>query len=72
MDSVPILIYACFILHDVCELVECCHQIECNKAGEEKLKNIPDPVYSCSNGEGEFVCSVLTSYINDNLPNHLK
>ena len=78
LKSVPILIYACFVLHDFCER-ECCHldenlvwmQIERSKAEEEKLKTIPDPVYSYDNGEGEFVRSVLTSYINDNLPDDL-
>ena len=43
-------------------------QIEHNKAEKEKLKNIPDPVNSYDNEECEFVRSVLTSYINDNLP----
>ena len=78
LESVPILIYACFVLHSFCEL-ECCHldenlvgmQIERSKAEEENLKNIPDPVYSYGNGEGEFVSSVLTSYIHDNLPDDL-
>ena len=46
-------------------------QIERSKAEEEKLKTIPDPVYSYDNGEGEFIRSVLTSYINDNLPDDL-
>ena len=78
LESVPILIYTCFVLHNFCEF-ECCHldenlvrmQIERNKAEEEKLKNIPDPVYSYGNGEGEFVRTVLTSYIHDNLPDDL-
>ena len=78
LESVPFLIYACFVLHNFCEL-ESCHldenlvrmQILRNKAEEEKLKNFPDPVYSYDNGEGEFVRSVLTSYINDNLPDDL-
>ena len=43
-------------------------QIKHNKAEKEKLKNIPDPVDSYDNGECEFVRSVLTSYMNDNLP----
>ena len=75
MESVPILIYACLVWKNFCEL-ECCHldenlirmQIKHNKAEKEKLKNIPDPVDSYDNGECEFVRSVLTSYINDNLP----
>ena len=78
LESVPILICACFVLHNFCEL-ESCHldenlvrmQIVRNKAEEEKLKNFPDPVYFYNNGEGEFVRSVLTSYINDNLPDDL-
>ena len=78
LESVPILIYACFVLHNFCEL-ESCHldenlvrmQIVRNKAEEEKLKNFPDPIYSYDNGVGEFARSVLTSYINDNLPDDL-
>ena len=78
LELLPILVYACFVLHNFCEL-DCCHldknlvrmQIERSKAEEEKLKNIPDPVYSYGNGEGEFVRSVLTSYIHDNLPDDL-
>ena len=74
MESLPILIYACAVLQNFCKL-ECSHldknlvrkQTEHNKAEEEKLKNIPDPVCSCKNGEDEFVSFVLTSYIHDNL-----
>ena len=78
LESVPILIYACFVLHNLCKF-ECCHldetlvrmQIERNKAGEEKLKKILDPVCSYNNGEDEFVLSIPASYINDNLPDDL-
>ena len=46
-------------------------QTKRNKAKEENLNNIPDPVYSYNNGECEYVGSVLTSHIHDNLPDDL-
>ena len=36
-----------------------------------KLESVPILVYSYDNGEGEFGLSVLTSYINDKLPDDL-
>ena len=77
-ESVTILFNSCFVLHSFCEL-ERCHldknlvrmQTKRNKAKEENLNNIPDPVYSYSNGECEYVSSVLTSHIHDNLPDDL-
>ena len=78
LESVPILIYACFVFHNFCGL-EYYHldenlvrmQTKRNKVEEEKLKNTPDPIYSYVNGDGEFVRSLLTSHIYDNLPNNL-
>ena len=46
-------------------------QTKRNKVKEENLNNIPDPVYSYNNGECEYVGSVLTSHIHDNLPDDL-
>ena len=33
--------------------------------------NVPDPIYSCNNNEGELVREILTSYVTLNLPDHL-
>ena len=57
LESVPTIIYACFVLHNFCEanksyidpdLVK--RQIELNRANEEKNKNTLDPIYSCNLG----------------------
>ena len=61
-ESVTILCNSRFVLLNFCELegyylVEnlVTMQTKRNKAKEEKLNNIPDPVYSYNNGECEFV-----------------
>ena len=61
-ESVTILFNSCFVLLNFCQL-EGYHldenlvtmQTKRNKAKEEKLKNIPDPVYSYNNGKCELV-----------------
>ena len=65
-------------MHNFCE-PDRCHldenqvrmQIKHNKAKAEKIKDIPNPVYSYSNGECEYIGSVLTSHIHGNLPDDL-
>ena len=78
LESIPTIIYACFVLHNFCEvnqvkldenLVRI--QMRRNKVEEERLKNAPDHVYSCNNAEGEVVRTILTTYIRDNLPDGL-
>ena len=61
-ESVTILCNSRFVLLNFCELegyyiVEnlVTMQTKRNKAKEENLNNIPDPVYSYNNGECEFV-----------------
>ena len=61
-ESVTILCNSRFVLLNFCELegyylVEnlVTMQTKRNKAKEEKLNNIPDPVYSYNNGECKFV-----------------
>ena len=61
-ESVTILCNSRFVLLNFCELegyylVEnlVTMQTKRDKAKEEKLNNIPDPVYSYNNGECEFV-----------------
>lgn len=77
-ESVTILFNKRFVLLNFCELEGyyldenlVTMQTKRNKAKEENLNNIPDPVYSYSNGECEYVSSVLTSHIHDNLPDDL-
>ena len=61
-ESVTILFNKRFVLLNFCELEGyyldenlVTMQTKRNKAKEEKLNNIPDPVYSYNNGECEFV-----------------
>ena len=72
LESVPTVIYACFVLHDVCEQKKVTvddkslkEQISLMKQYEEQFKNIPDPVYSYNEGEGEIVRSSLLKILKE-------
>ena len=78
LESIPTVVYSCFVLHNYCEknkiYVDECHvrkQVELSIQNEINHRNIPDPVYSCNAGEGEVVRRVLTENIRDNLPDAL-
>lgn len=71
-EMVPIVIYACNVLHKFCESRGCSLDEEAVKAEmrrnqiEEYVnKNIPDPVYSCTTGEGVVVRDTFTSFIGE-------
>lgn len=75
LEMVPTVAYSCFVLHNYCESKgislddeEVQAQIRRHRTEEERLANIPDPVYSCQTSEGEYVRSVLAKYIQQNLP----
>lgn len=66
LESVPTVIYACFVLHNVCEQNKVTvddkslkEQINLMKQNEQQFKNNPDPIYSYNEGEGEIVRSSL-------------
>ena len=70
LESIPTVIYACFVLHNVCEdnkvtvdeeLLQ--EQIHLIKQNEQQFKNAPDPVYSQNEGEGEIVRNTITALI---------
>ena len=75
-ESIPTVVYSCFVLHNYCEQNkdsgldedEVQFQIKRHLEEENKLPNVPDQVYSHNNTEGELVRSVLTEYITHNLP----
>ena len=71
----PTVVYSCFVLHNYCEYKQ--HglgeekiqaQIMRHRNEEENTPNVPDPVYSPNTDEGEYVRSILTEYIRQNLP----
>ena len=77
LENVPIVVYACFVLHNYCEQYSSyinedmiASQIQHAKPNEESL-NLPDPVYSCNNSVGEVVRNILTHYVRINLPDDL-
>ena len=72
LEPVPTVIYACFVLHNVCEQKKVTvddqslkEQISLMKQNEEQFKNIPDPVYSYNEGEGEIVRSSLLKILKE-------
>ena len=65
LESVPTVVYACFVLHNYCKLTKSCldpdlvrSQVELDKKNEDNQRNNPDPVYSCDAGEGEVIRKV--------------
>lgn len=77
LEMIPTLAYSCFVLHNYCESKHNCleeeevqAQILRHRNEQEKMPNIPDPIYSCATAEGEYVRSVLTKYIQQNLPDN--
>ena len=78
LETIPVVVYACFTLHNFCELhkTDVDHelvrrQVEIIRANEEEHKNLPDPVYSSTSDEGDIIRKILTSQIRTCLPDHL-
>ena len=74
LEDVPIIVYACFVLHNFSEghnsyiddeLVK--KQLE-NIARNERIhSNTPDPVYSINEAEGEITRKTLTKMISNDI-----
>ena len=78
LESIPTVVYACFVLHNFCERNKSYvdgdqvkSQIELNKRNINQNKDMLDPIYSCNAGEGEIVRRIITNYVKDNLPDYL-
>ena len=74
LEKVPTIVYACFVLHNYCELKSCyvdseqvTVQMELMKKNEFENKNTPNPIYSCNTDEGEVVRRTLTKYFGRSL-----
>ena len=74
LETIPTVIYACFVLHNICEenksyvddeLVNI--QTDLMKQNENEHKNTPDPIYSVNEAEGAVVRRTLTNYIFENI-----
>ena len=73
LDFVPIVVYACFVLHNFCEqnssfvdndLVQ--QQYEVQIINQQQAKNVPDPVFSGTLDEGAVIRSIITSFVEKN------
>ena len=78
LHIIPLVIYACFTLHNFCEQHKTYvdhdqvqKQLELLRANEEEHQNLPHSVYSANSDEGETIRRILTSYIRTCLPDHL-
>jgi len=77
LEIVPELIYSCFVLNNFCEsknirIYEDEVQAQIERLNEEgnRMPSTPDPIYSCNTSEGEYVRSMLTKYIQQNVPDN--
>ena len=74
LETIPKLVYACFVLHNFCEKNNATVdqdvvniQIECIRKNETEYQNIPDPIYSYNEEEGIIVRETLTELIHATL-----
>jgi hypothetical protein len=75
IETVPIVIYTCFVLHNFCEKnktydlneEEVNQQIERHRSDALESPNLPDSIYSANNPEGEYIRKTITKYISENL-----
>ena len=78
LSLVPTAVYACFVLHNICEqhmyyldpeLVQ--NQYYVQQCNQMDAQNIPDPVLSGNLEEGSAIRDIITFYIENNLPDNL-
>ena len=75
IETVPIVAYSCFVLHNFCEKSKNCdlddeeveRQIQRHRSDEQERPNRPDLVYSYNNPEGEYIRKTITKYVAENL-----
>ena len=74
LETIPTVIYACFILHNFCERHnsyidedQVKIQLDLLRKNEKTFKNLPDPNFSCIDGEGEVIRHTITEFISDNM-----
>ena len=78
LDFVPTAVYACFDLHNYCELNTCTsdqnlveQQVSKHIHDEKQYKGLTDQMYSGNTDEGKAVREAIRKYIEVNLPDHL-
>ena len=74
LESTPVVINPCFILHNFCERIKSYFdedliraQLQHIRSKEEIYKNIPDPVFSYDAAAGRVCRRTLTNYIKKTL-----
>ena len=70
LETVPIVVYCCFVLHNFCEKHDSYineellnAQIKFLESNEAAHRNTPDPIYSIDEGQGDVVRRKPTNYI---------
>ena len=73
LNVIPSIIYACFVLHNICELrgmnVE--EDIVAQQMARDRLaqpENAPDRLYSFNSAEGAYVRNKITSFYKEHIP----
>ena len=74
LEKISTIIYASFVLHNVCERhsvyineEQVKTQLQVLKTNETQFKNLADPIFSCIEGDGEVNRKALTDFIKDNI-----
>ncbi|XP_068674456.1 uncharacterized protein [Montipora foliosa] len=73
LNVIPSIIYACFVLHNICELqgmnVE--DDVVAQQMARDRLaqpENAPDRLYSFNTAEGAYVRNIITSFYKEHIP----
>ena len=75
LDTIPLIIYTYFVLHNYCQTKSSCALDEdevkahmgWHKLEEANMAEQPDLVYSSNTHKGEYIKGIITEYINHNL-----
>ena len=72
IETIPKVIYTCFVLHNFCESLSNNQldeaEVQAQISRHQQEDDQPDPIYSRDDSSGEYVRRVLTEYIAQNLP----
>ena len=67
LENVPEMVYACFVLHNFCELndVSCDNEPQSPDEVHAHGDNDPDQIFAVNTAEGEHVRDTICEYINE-------
>ena len=70
LENLPIVVYICFVIHNICEKhniyvdkTQVKIQMDVMRQNEKDHLTSPDPIFSCNSDEGEVISKGITSHL---------